>query len=217
MEDARRRAADEKVLRIDHSDVYLENDRLSEELGKSLDTIFRAKHRTVINHVYEMRQLRRSLNAAASRNPRTISSVTALRPHTSPMYIRTRAPRVVKLDVHVPSAHAHADSVVGGGSHPHSRPNTHERAGVATTSATTTTTTTTRMRMKKAKTTVMMSQTKRLRDECREVSCLVMRQEEVDCQRKTRLLKHPYPRKSASEELTSCPPSSCYRCIFLLL
>ncbi|PVD28356.1 hypothetical protein C0Q70_10943 [Pomacea canaliculata] len=51
MEDARRRAADEKVLRIDHSDVYLENDRLSEELGKSLDTIFRAKHRTVINHL----------------------------------------------------------------------------------------------------------------------------------------------------------------------
>lgn len=70
------------------------------------------------------RQLRRSLNAAASRNPRTIS-VTALRPHTSPMYIRTRAPRVVKLDVHVPSAHAHADSL---GSHPHSRPNTHERS-----------------------------------------------------------------------------------------
>lgn len=44
------------------------------------------------------------------------------------MYIRTRAPRVVKLDVHVPSAHAHADSLVGGGSHPHSRPNTHERS-----------------------------------------------------------------------------------------
>ena len=54
-EDPRKRAAEEKKVRIDHSDVYLFNDKLAEKLEDHLDTLSHRRHHQVITRDYQIR------------------------------------------------------------------------------------------------------------------------------------------------------------------
>nr|KAG5706846.1 hypothetical protein BaRGS_004181 [Batillaria attramentaria] len=104
MEDPRKRAAEGRKLRIDHSDVYLENEKLAEALDADLDNLSRLRHRQTINRDYEINKLRQALT---SMNTEKKPSTPTFRPHTSPAYRRVRPPTVVQVKVHVPSTKDH--------------------------------------------------------------------------------------------------------------
>ncbi|XP_076466764.1 uncharacterized protein LOC143298005 [Babylonia areolata] len=116
-EDPRKRVAEEKKVRIDHSDVYLENEKLSEALNSDLDLLARRCHRQVINRDNEIRSLRKTLmnmnvtktTSSSSFHPMTTTTTTTTNTNTTTttttttFYRRLKPPPAfVKLDVHVP-------------------------------------------------------------------------------------------------------------------
>ncbi|KAK7107134.1 uncharacterized protein [Littorina saxatilis] len=109
MEDPRKRAAEAKKIRIDHSDVYLDNDKLTEELGYSLNHLSKKRHRQAANLDMEIRQIRRNLSSM-NFTKSAVSALTSLRPITAPSLRRLKPPPViVKLDVRVPDKDDNSD------------------------------------------------------------------------------------------------------------
>ncbi|XP_067675807.1 uncharacterized protein [Haliotis asinina] len=100
----------EGPLRIDHSDVYFENDRLAEELGIFNDILLKYKHRQHINRDVEIKELRKTLGGFEAMKKSAHHTKTESRPKTTPAYMkRPQRPvstasqaRVVKLNVHIP-------------------------------------------------------------------------------------------------------------------
>ncbi|XP_046354035.2 uncharacterized protein LOC124133625 [Haliotis rufescens] len=98
------------TLRIDHSDVYFENDRLSEEQGIFNDILLKYKHRQYINRDVEIKELRRTLGGFEAMKKSAHHANSEARPKTTPVYMkRPQRPvstasqaRVVKLNVRIP-------------------------------------------------------------------------------------------------------------------
>ena len=57
------RKRNNQPLRMDHSEMHFENERLSEELEDTVDTIHRYKHRQFISRAFEIMELKKTLTA----------------------------------------------------------------------------------------------------------------------------------------------------------
>ncbi|KAL8581495.1 hypothetical protein ACOMHN_042888 [Nucella lapillus] len=121
LDDVRKRASGGKKVRIDHSDVYLENEKLADTLVGSLDRLARRRHRQIISHDNEIRHLRKTLNnMAVTKNPAATSLQSSASSSSSSFFPSSTTtnttnttttttfrrlkppPTFMKLDVHVP-------------------------------------------------------------------------------------------------------------------